>query len=91
MWVHMGLREGTACCPAAFGFFELSTPESCPWVPLLVHQTFPEHFCGSRCQAHGCGFGVDRYTASMPESGSQPWWGRGWWGMVGVSRCYWNK
>lgn len=77
MWVHMGLREAIACCPFAFGFFELSTPESCPWVHLLVHRNFPEHFCGSRCQAHCCGFGVDCYTASMPERGSQP--GGRWW------------
>lgn len=72
MWVHMGLGEGTACCPVAFGFFELCTPESCPWVHLLVQQTFPEHFCGGRCQAHCCGFGADLYTASMPKRGSQP-------------------
>lgn len=72
MWVHMGLGEGTACCPVAFGFFELCTPESCPWVHLLVQQTFPEHFCGGRCQARCCGFGADLYTASMPKRGSQP-------------------
>lgn len=85
MWVHMGLGEGTACCPVAFGFFELCTPESCPWVHLLVQQTFPEHFvvAGVRLIA----VALEQISTLHPCLRGALSGGA----MLGVSLCCWNK